>query len=108
MVAPASELAAKLAELIEDEQIAKAASLEPPDVPLPPPSPATRFRYANGRFDIAPSDAWRGQGAQAGAYHTRARTLALGLAERLSRTDAVPPNGPRSEADHGQRLAGRR
>jgi cytidylate kinase len=66
------------------------SALEPPDAPLPPPSPATRFTYANGRFDIAPSNAWRDREAQARAYHSRARTLASGLAERLSRTDAVP------------------
>jgi hypothetical protein len=73
---------------IDDRKAAR--SLEPPDVPLPPPSPATRFTFTNGRFDIASSHAWRDREAQAGAYHSRARTLAAGLTERLSRTDAVP------------------
>jgi hypothetical protein len=90
LVVPAAELAEKIAELIEDQRIAVPASLRPPDALLPSPSPATRFTYANGRFDIASSDAWRDREARAGAYHSRARDLAAGLAERLSRTDAVP------------------
>jgi hypothetical protein len=71
------------------EDVAR-ASLKPPEAPLPPPSPATQFSYTDGRFDIAPSNAWRDREARAGAYHTRARTLAAVLVDRLSRTDAVP------------------
>jgi hypothetical protein len=90
LVVPAAELAEKIGELIEREQIAKSESLKPPDEPLPPPSPAARFSYTNGRFDVAPTSAWRDREVQAGVYHARARALATGLVERLSRTDAVP------------------
>jgi hypothetical protein len=64
--------------------------LAPPDVPLPPSSPAARFTYSNGRFDVAPTGAWRDREAQASIYHKRAQAIAAALAERLSRTDAVP------------------
>jgi hypothetical protein len=64
--------------------------LTPPDAPLPPSNPAARFRYSNGRFDVAPTGAWRDRQAQANIYHARAQILATDLAKRLSRTDAVP------------------
>lgn len=88
-VVPAAELAYQVAKSIEEE-IAGQESRGAPDDPLPPPSPAARFTYSNGQFDIAPTSAWRDREAQASLYHARARDLATGLAERLSRTDAVP------------------
>jgi hypothetical protein len=64
--------------------------LTPPLSPLPGPSPATRFVYADGRFDVVPSSAWQNRGAQVSIYHARARELATSLALRLEKTDAVP------------------
>src|SRR5262249_40919378 len=81
-------------QLIKDhsppDKIEPREKVAPPDVPLPPPSPAARFAYTNGRFDIAPSGAWGDREARAGLYHARALALTTGLAERLSKTDAVP------------------
>jgi hypothetical protein len=62
----------------------------PPDAPLPPPSPATRFAYIDGQFDVVPPTTWQEAGSQAAIYHARARQLAVTLADRLTRTDAVP------------------
>jgi hypothetical protein len=91
MVVPATELAGQIGKLIEHElNSAAEEALKPPDEPLPPPSPAARFTYTNGQFDVAPTSAWRDREAQASVYHARARALATGLMERLSRTDAVP------------------
>ncbi len=86
-VSRAAEVARKITEVIENAQI-----LDPdrPNALLPQPSPAARFAYIKGRFDIAPTGIWGDQEAQAGIYHARARDLASRLAERLSRTDAVP------------------
>jgi hypothetical protein len=75
---------------IQREQFAKAQDLKPPDGPLPQPGPAARFTYSNGQFDVVPPGAWRDREAQANLYHARTLELATGLAERLSRTDAVP------------------
>jgi hypothetical protein len=62
----------------------------PPSQPLPTPGPATRFAAVGGRIDIVPPEAWKDQKGQAAAYHARACKLAVALAERLSKTDAVP------------------
>jgi hypothetical protein len=70
--------------LIEETQ------LHPPEVPLPAPSPATQFTYADGQFDLLPSRAWHNREGQAAIYHQRAGTLANALADRLGNTDAVP------------------
>jgi hypothetical protein len=61
-----------------------------PASPLPTPSPATRFAYFNGQFDVVPPTAWQSAGNQAIIYHGRARQLAIALADRLTKTDAVP------------------
>jgi hypothetical protein len=80
----------RLFQLIGSKLFGRPESLEPPDDPLPPPSPAARFTYTDGRFDVAPTGAWRDREAQANVYHARAKALATELAKRLSRTDAVP------------------
>jgi hypothetical protein len=61
-----------------------------PSVSLPRPSPATRFSYVSGRFDTVLPTAWQDREAQATIYHARARELAIGLVDRLSKTDAEP------------------
>ena len=66
------------------------SDLVPPSQPLPTPGPATRFAVVNGRIDIVPAEIWKNQKEQAAAYHARACKLAATLAERLSKTDAVP------------------
>ncbi len=97
MVVPAPELAEKIAELIEDQQIAVPLSLEPPDAPLPSPSPATRFTYANGRFDIASSTKWWATSTPASAralrrfrnvtsWRSGARLAIVKLLTRISHT----------------------
>jgi len=63
---------------------------EEPDAPLPPPSPAIRFSYLNGQFDVVPPTAWQNTGKQSSTCHTRARELATALADSLTKTDAVP------------------
>ena len=68
----------------------KPAELAPPSQPLPTPGPATRFGVVGGRIDIVPAEIWKDQKEQAAAYHARACKLAAALAERLSKTDAVP------------------
>ncbi|WOJ90943.1 hypothetical protein RZS28_06560 [Methylocapsa polymorpha] len=62
----------------------------PPAAPLPPASPATRFIVQQGVVDVVSPSAWAGREAQFSAYHARARTIALGLADRLGSTDAAP------------------
>ena len=64
--------------------------LVPPSEPLPTPGPATRFALVGGRIDIVPPEVWGDLKNQAATYHARARKLAAALAERLSKTDAVP------------------
>ncbi len=52
--------------------------------------PCTRFAVVDGRIDVVPAEIWKDQKEQAAAYHARACKLAATLAERLSKTDAVP------------------
>jgi DNA-binding SARP family transcriptional activator len=61
-----------------------------PAIPLPVPSPATRFVYVNGKFDVVAPVAWENNIGQAAIYHARARLLATDLAGRLEKTDALP------------------
>lgn len=67
-----------------------ARHLRPPVNPLPPPSPATKFDYIDGRIDVVAPSVWQDHATQAASYHSRARALAAAFAERLRKTDAVP------------------
>jgi hypothetical protein len=62
----------------------------PPKKPLPDASPATRFVYTHGKFDVVPPSAWAGREGQAAVYHAKALKLATELSQRLLNTDAVP------------------
>jgi len=64
--------------------------LDPPEILLPAPRPAAQFTYADGQFDVVPSQAWQNREWQASRYHGRASDLAAALADRLAKTDAVP------------------
>jgi len=64
--------------------------LRPPEDPLPPPSPATRFVVQQGIVYVVPPTAWAGREAQVATYHARARTIALSFSDKLANTDAEP------------------
>ncbi len=64
--------------------------LKSPEAPLPAPSPATRFIVQEGIVDVVPPTAWAGREAQLATYHARARSLALGFADELAKTNAEP------------------
>jgi hypothetical protein len=64
--------------------------ISPPQIPLPLPSPATKFTYIQDHFDVLPPAAWKNSEARAAAYHKRACMLATALAGRLANTDARP------------------
>jgi len=59
----------------------------PPEAPLPAPSPATRFIVQEGIVDVVPPTAWAGREAQRATYHARARSLALGFADKLGNVE---------------------
>jgi hypothetical protein len=97
-VAVNTEITRRLEQLSEPERLPEdrheidggVLGTSPPDAPLPSPSPATRFAYIDGQFDVVPPTAWKSSGSQAAIYHARARELAVALADRLTKTDAVP------------------
>jgi hypothetical protein len=66
------------------------AEVSPPESPLPPPSPATRFVVEQEIVDVVPSTAWAGREAQVATYHARARTIALRFSDKLANTNVEP------------------
>lgn len=66
------------------------AEVTPPEAPLPPPSPATRFVVQQGIVDVVPPTAWAGREAQVATYHARARTIALRFSDKLANTNVEP------------------
>jgi hypothetical protein len=72
------------------ERQGQSQELAPPEAPLLPPSPATRFVVQQGIVDVVPPTAWVGREAQVATYRARARTIALSFSDKLANTDAEP------------------